>query len=218
MRRLLSLFSAAVCTAGATLAASPGAQADLTPWFARSVGNASQVISVVGVGGSDAKMDVYQRGASGWQPVAAGIPAHVGSAGMAQKAKSGHPATPMGVFTLPYAFGTAPNPGGGLQYVQVGPDHWWDGDDHSPTFNTMQVCKKAQCPFDTNESENLQIPQYKHAVVMGVNTARTPGDGAAFFFHTTDGGPTAGCVAIDDAKLVQIIQWLRPGAVMAIAQ
>jgi L,D-peptidoglycan transpeptidase YkuD (ErfK/YbiS/YcfS/YnhG family) len=82
----------------------------------------------------------------------------------------------------------------------------------------MQVCKKAQCPFDTNESENLQIPQYKHAVVMGVNTARTPGDGAAFFFHTTDGGPTAGCVAIDDAKLVQIIQWLRPGAVMAIAQ
>jgi L,D-peptidoglycan transpeptidase YkuD (ErfK/YbiS/YcfS/YnhG family) len=25
-------------------------------------------------------------------------------------------------------------------------------------------------------------------------------------------------VAIDDAKLVQIIQWLRPGAVMAITQ
>ncbi|AEF34307.1 MULTISPECIES: L,D-transpeptidase family protein [Mycobacteriaceae] len=218
MRRLLSVFCAALCTAATALVAAPGAQADVTPWFARSVGNAAQVISVVGVGGSDAKMDVYQRSATGWQPVAAGIPAHVGSAGMAQQAKSGYPATPMGVFTLPYAFGTAPNPGGGLQYVQVGPDHWWDGDDHSPTFNTMQVCKKQQCPFDTGESENLQIPQYKHAVVMGVNTARTPGDGAAFFFHTTDGGPTAGCVAIDDAKLVQIIQWLRPGAVMAIAQ
>ncbi|CAJ1493305.1 L,D-transpeptidase family protein [[Mycobacterium] kokjensenii] len=218
MRRFLSLFSAALCTAVVTLAAAPGAQADLVPWFAKAVGNANQVISVVGVGGSDAKMDVYQRGPTGWQAVAAGIPAHVGSAGMAQKAKSGHPATPMGVFTLPYAFGTAPNPGGGLQYVQVGPDHWWDGDDNSPTFNTMQVCKKAQCAFNTNASENLEIPQYKHAVVMGVNTARTPGDGAGFFFHTTDGGPTAGCVAIDDAKLVQIIQWLRPGAVMAIAQ
>lgn len=218
MRRPLSLFSAALCTVAAALVVAPGAQADVTPWFARSVGNAGQVISVVGIGGSDAKMDVYQRSATGWQPVAAGIPTHVGSAGMAQKAKSGHPATPMGVFTLPYAFGTAPNPGGGLQYVQVGADHWWDGDDHSPTFNTMQVCKKAQCAFNTGESENLEIPQYKHAVVMGVNTARTPGDGAGFFFHTTDGGPTAGCVAIDDAKLVQIIQWLRPGAVMAIAQ
>ncbi|WP_420108449.1 L,D-transpeptidase family protein [Mycolicibacter arupensis] len=218
MRRLVSSFSAVLCTVAAALTAAPGAQADVTPWFAASVGNASQVISVVGVGRSDAKLDVYQRGATGWQPVAAGIPAHVGSAGMAAKAKSGYPATPMGVFTLPYAFGTAPNPGGGLQYVQVGSDHWWDGDDHSPTFNTMQVCKKAQCTFNTNESENLEIPQYKHAVVMGVNAARTPGDGAGFFFHTTDGGPTAGCVAIDDAKLVQIIQWLRPGAVMAIAQ
>lgn len=218
MRRPLSLFCAAVCTVATALTAAPGAQADVVPWFARSVGNAAQVISVVGVGGSDAKMDVYQRSATGWQPVAAGIPTHVGAAGMAPKAKSGYPATPMGVFSLPYAFGTAPNPGGGLQYVQVGPDHWWNGDDSSPTFNTMQVCKRTQCAFNTGESENLEIPQYKHAVVMGVNTARTPGDGAAFFFHTTDGGPTAGCVAIDDAKLVQIIQWLRPGAVIAIAQ
>jgi L,D-peptidoglycan transpeptidase YkuD (ErfK/YbiS/YcfS/YnhG family) len=55
-------------------------------------------------------------------------------------------------------------------------------------------------------------------VVMGVNPNRQPGKGAAFFFHTTDGGPTEGCVAIDDAKLVQIIQWLRPGAVIAITQ
>jgi L,D-peptidoglycan transpeptidase YkuD (ErfK/YbiS/YcfS/YnhG family) len=183
-----------------------------------SVGNAPQVISVVGVGGSSAKLDVYQRAAAGWEPVAAGIPAHVGSAGLAPQAKSGYPATPMGVFALPFAFGTAPNPGGGLKYVQVGPNHWWNGDDNSPTFNTMQVCHQAQCPFDTSASENLEIPQYKHAVVMGVNPDHAPGKGAAFFFHTTDGGPTAGCVAIDDASLVQIIQWLRPGAVMAITE
>jgi L,D-peptidoglycan transpeptidase YkuD (ErfK/YbiS/YcfS/YnhG family) len=36
--------------------------------------------------------------------------------------------------------------------------------------------------------------------------------------HATDGGPTAGCVAIDDNKLVEIIRWLRPGALIAIAQ
>ena len=43
------------------------------------------------------------------------------------------------------------------------------------TFNSMQVCPKAQCPFSTADSENLQIPQYKHAVVMGVNKNKTPG-------------------------------------------
>ncbi len=218
VRRLVGLLCAALCAAGFMLAVAPLSAAVVNPWFARSVGNATQVISVVGVGGSNAKMDVYQRGSTGWQPIAAGIPTHIGSAGLAPQAKSGYPATPMGVFTLPYAFGTAPNPGGGLKYVQVGPDHWWSGDDHSPTFNTMQVCRKDQCAFDTSASENLDIPQYKHAVVMGVNTARVPGNGAAFFFHTTDGGPTEGCVAIDDDRLVQIIRWLQPGALMAIGQ
>ncbi len=218
VRRLVGLLCAAVCVAAGTISFAPAGSAVGNPWFASTVGSAIQVISVVSVGGSNAKMDIYQRGPAGWQPLQAGIPTHVGSAGMAAEAKSGYPATPTGVFSLPYAFGTAPNPGGGLKYVQVGPDHWWSGDDNSPTFNTMQVCKKSQCSFDTSASENLQIPQYKHAVVMGVNPGRVPGKGAAFFFHTTDGGPTEGCVAIDDATLVQVIRWLRPGAVMAITQ
>jgi L,D-peptidoglycan transpeptidase YkuD (ErfK/YbiS/YcfS/YnhG family) len=218
VRRLLGSLCATVCSAFVTLAAAPTGGAVGAPWFSPLVGNATQVVSVVGVGGSNAKLDVYQRAPTGWEPVAADIPAHVGSAGLAPQAKSGYPATPMGVFALPFAFGTASNPGGGLKYVQVGPNHWWNGDDNSPTFNTMQVCQKAQCPFDTGASENLEIPQYKHAVVMGVNPNRLPGKGAAFFFHTTDGGPTEGCVAIDDATLVQIIQWLKPGAVMAITQ
>ncbi|OBI96816.1 L,D-transpeptidase family protein [Mycobacterium asiaticum] len=222
MRRQVALLCAVVCAwvaalFGSTLAA-PLAAAAGNPWFANSVGNATQVVSVVSTGGSNAKMDIYQRTAAGWQALKTGIPTHVGSAGMAPQAKSGYPATPMGVYSLDSAFGTAPNPGGGLPYTQVGPNHWWSGDDHSPTFNSMQVCQKAQCPFNTGESENLQIPQYKHAVVMGVNKNKVPGGGAAFFFHTTDGGPTEGCVAIDDDTLVQIIRWLRPGAVIAIAK
>ena len=173
MRRLLTLL----CVAVMSLATASVGQAQTTPWFAQSVGNATQVISVVGVGGSDAKMDVYQRTAAGWHPVAVGIPAFIGAAGMAPQTHDGQMKTPMGVFTLDFAFGTAPNPGGGLQYVQVGPNHWWDGDMKSPTYNTMQVCEKAQCPFNTDPSsgtENLEIPQYVHAVVMGVNKATGP--------------------------------------------
>ncbi len=217
MRRLLILLCAVV----SGVVGAPLARAELVPWFAPNVGTATQVVSVVGVGGSDAKVDVYERTAAGWQAVAAGIPAHVGAAGMAPETHDGQMKTPMGIFSLDFAFGTAPNPGGGLQYVQVGADHWWDGDMKSPTYNTMQVCKKAQCPFDTDPSsgtENLRIPQYEHAVVMGVNKARVPGNGGAFFLHTSDGGPTAGCVSIDDQTLVAIIKWLRPGALIAVAE
>ncbi|MGV0626170.1 L,D-transpeptidase family protein [Mycolicibacter minnesotensis] len=218
MRRLVVLLCAAVCALGVTALTAPPGAAVVEPWFGNAVGNATQVISVVGVGHSTAKVDVYQRTAAGWEPVAAGIPAHVGSAGITPQSKEGEPSTPMGVYTLDFAFGTAPNPGGGLPYVQVGSDHWWDSDSGSPTYNTMQVCKKAQCRFDTAASENLNIPQYRHAVVIGVNKARIPGASSAYFLHSTDGGPTAGCVAIDDATLVKIIGWLRPGAVMAIAK
>ncbi|MBS9535996.1 hypothetical protein KIH27_20645 [Mycobacterium sp. M1] len=219
MRRLLVLLCTVVCAVGGAAVIAPRAAADVLPWFGNTVGNASQVVSVVGVGHSTAKIDLYQRTPAGWEPVGVGIPAHVGSAGITPTTREGEPSTPMGVFTLDSAFGTAPNPGGGLPYVQVvGSDYWWDSDVASPTYNTMQVCRKAQCPFNTAASENLAIPQYRHAVVIGVNKSRTPGDGSAYFFHTTDGGPTAGCVAIEDAALVKIIGWLRPGAVMAIAK
>jgi L,D-peptidoglycan transpeptidase YkuD (ErfK/YbiS/YcfS/YnhG family) len=218
MRRLVASLCGAACLGWASLVFAPVSGAAGNPWFANSVGNATQVVSVVSTGGSNAKMDIYQRSTGGWQALKSGIPTHVGSAGMAPQAKSEVPATPMGVFSLDSAFGTAPNPGGGLPYTQVGPNHWWSGDDNSPTFNSMQVCQKSQCPFSTAASENLDIPQYKHAVVMGVNKNKVPGGGAAFFFHTTDGGPTEGCVAIDDATLVQIMRWLQPGAVIAITK
>jgi L,D-peptidoglycan transpeptidase YkuD (ErfK/YbiS/YcfS/YnhG family) len=218
VRQRLVVLCAAVWLA---LAAAPIADAEFTPWFAPSVGNATQVVSVVGAGGSSAKVDLWQRTNAGWQPVSAGIPAHVGANGFAEQSHDGNMATPLGVYSLDFAFGTEPNPGGGLQYVQVTPDHWWDGDMKSPTYNTMQVCKKSQCPFDTSPdsgTENLAIPQYAHAVVMGVNKARIPGNGGAFFVHTTDGGPTAGCVAVDDATMVKLIRWLRPGAMIAVTK
>jgi L,D-peptidoglycan transpeptidase YkuD (ErfK/YbiS/YcfS/YnhG family) len=218
VRRLLK-FMIAAAAALLAIASAPSGVAAPAPWFATKVGNATQVISVVGSGGSDAKVDVWQRTTAGWEAVGTGIPAKVGSNGMVPQSREGGMATPMGIFTLPSAFGTAPNPGGALPYVQVTPNHWWDGDVTSPTYNTMQVCDEGVCPFSTAApTENLDIPQYVHAVVMGVNPQRVSGAGSAYFLHATDGGPTAGCVAIDDATLVKIMQWLRPGAVIAIAQ
>jgi L,D-peptidoglycan transpeptidase YkuD (ErfK/YbiS/YcfS/YnhG family) len=218
MRRLLLSLTAVLGAVVVAVSSAPvgGAQ---PPWFQAQVGNAAQVLSVVGTGGSKGKMDVWQRGATGWQPVGAGIPVFLGSAGLAPRARDTIPATPMGVYSLDFAFGTQPNPGGGLKYYQTTPDYWWSAD--GPTYNTMQVCKQADCPFDTSPAsgtENLYIPAYAHAIVMGVNKERVPGNGGAFFVHTSNGSPTAGCVALDDATLVKVIQWLQPGAVIAIAQ
>ena len=218
VRRIKSSLAAALGVLALAVTSAPPGSA-VPPWFEGTVGTATQVLSVVGTGGSAGKMDVWQRGPAGWQPVGTGIPVHLGSAGLAPAARDNVPATPMGVYSLDFAFGTQPSLGGGLKYYQTTPDYWWSAD--GPTYNTMQVCKKADCPFDTSPAsgtENLYIPAYAHAIVMGVNKERVPGNGGAFFVHTTNGAPTAGCVALDDATLVKIIQWLQPGAVIAIAQ
>lgn len=218
IRRIMSTLAVVLGAVALAVTSAPPSGA-LTPWFDGKVGAASQVLSVVGTGGSVGKMDVWQRGPAGWQPVGTGIGVHLGSAGLAPEARDNVPATPMGVYSLDFAFGTQPSPGGGLKYYQTTPDYWWSAD--GPTYNTMQVCKKADCPFDTSPAsgtENLYIPAYAHALVMGVNKERVPGHGGAFFVHTTNGAPTAGCVALDDATLVKIIQWLQPGAVIAIAE
>ncbi|KAA0024340.1 hypothetical protein FOY51_04880 [Antrihabitans cavernicola] len=197
------------------LAPTAGAQPS-TPWFDNRVGAAVQVVSVRGDGGTGATVEAWQRGLDGWDRVIAPIAAFVGSDGIAPQAVDGVPATPAGVFALPSVFGTGPAPGGFLPYRQVGPNDWWDGDVQSPTYNTHQVCAPGTCPFDENESERLAIPEYRYAVVMGVNAARTPGGGGAFFMHVSDGEPTDGCVSMTEGALVGIIRWLLPGAVVAI--
>jgi len=36
------------------------------------------------------------------------------------------------------------------------------------------------------------------------------GAGSAFLLHVTDGNPTAGCVAIREARLTPIMRWIIP--------
>lgn len=223
IRHFLRGLAILLCAGAVGFLTAPHASAEFSPWFANSVGAATQVLAVTGTGGSDAKLDVWERTAAGWKPVAGGVgvPAKIGEKGMSPNHFDGSMMTPKGIYTLDFAFGTEPDPGSGLKYVQVGSNHWWDGDMKSPTYNTMQVCDEQNCPFNTSLSagtENLHIPQYAHAVVMGVNKERIPGKGGAFFVHSTDGGATAGCVAIADATLVTIMRWLRPGAMIAITE
>ncbi|SDE17633.1 L,D-transpeptidase family protein [Rhodococcus tukisamuensis] len=214
MRRAGSAVLSVVVATLLALLCAPHAVAQ-GPWFDHAVGSANQVIAVRG-SGAGTTVEAWQRSPLGWHRISPAIPAEVGAAGFAAEAADGVPATPEGVFTLDAAFGTQPSPGGGLPYRVVGPDDWWDGDRQSPTYNTHQVCPPGSCGFDESQSEQLAIPAYRYAVVMGVNAERRPGGGGAFFLHVANGQPTEGCVAVDEAPLVWLIRWLRPGAVIAI--
>ena len=171
-------------------------------------GPARQQITVVAdsATATTATITAWERTDSGWRTVLGPVRGFVGAAGVGQ-ASEGSTRTPAGVWPLGQAFGRQPNPGTAMPYFRTDSQDWWNGNSSSPAYNTH-----VRQATDPGNSENLYYigAVYDYAIDMGYNRARTPGAGSAFFLHVTDGRPTGGCVAIDRAALVSILQWLDP--------
>jgi L,D-peptidoglycan transpeptidase YkuD (ErfK/YbiS/YcfS/YnhG family) len=189
-----------------------------SPWFAGQAGGATQVISVVGTGGSDAWLLAWQKRAGVWIALGQGTGAKVGSKGISAAYREGSATTPAGVFSLPSAFGHKANPGTALPYRKVDTSDWWVSDTKSRLYNTYQRCAPGRCGFNEAAGENLGRvgSVYNYAAVMGVNLAHVPGAGSAFFLHASSGRATAGCVAVPEVNVVSILKWLKPGALIAV--
>jgi L,D-peptidoglycan transpeptidase YkuD (ErfK/YbiS/YcfS/YnhG family) len=185
----------------------------LPPRLASAATPPGQIVTVqsTSAAATTARLDLWQLDARGvynrvWGPAIA----HVGELGIGV-AHEGVPRTPAGMFGLTQAFGNTPNNGTRLPYFQAGPYDWWNGESGSPAYNTHVHQVRSPGPA----SENLYYAGgvYAHAVVINYN--RFPvraGAGSAFFFHVTNGQPTAGCVAIGSAQLDQVMRWLNPAA------
>ncbi len=181
-----------------------------------STGTATQAITVVApsMGSTTATLQAWQKSGSQWLRHGPAIPAHLGSQGLTTHMSESVSATPTGSYTLSQAFGHNPNPGTSLPYTATTPADWWISQS-GPLYNTRQRCA-SKCSFAQgapNEHLYYETPYYNYAVVIDYNTIHpVPGAGSAIFLHVTDGNPTAGCVAIPQANLVSILQWLTPAA------
>jgi L,D-peptidoglycan transpeptidase YkuD (ErfK/YbiS/YcfS/YnhG family) len=139
------------------------------------------------------------------------IPAWIGRDGVG-RARESTARTPAGRWPLTEAFGTEPARTR-LPYRLVTTSDWWVSDVGSPYYNTPFSGAPGTCPFDEAAGENLGAvgAAYACAVVIGYNRDPVvPGAGSAFFLHVTDGGPTAGCVAIPKPDLEVLLRWLDP--------
>jgi L,D-peptidoglycan transpeptidase YkuD (ErfK/YbiS/YcfS/YnhG family) len=138
--------------------------------------------------------------------------------------------TPAGLFTLPYAFGRLPDPGGQLNYRQYDRNDWWPYEPRDPaTYNVYQLHRAARTHWRADYSERLADyrRQYAYAVVVGFNlpsgvhysarrhqrVATSPADtsrGGGIFLHVADDGLTAGCVAMPRTDVRWLVRWLDP--------
>ncbi|MET0740494.1 MAG: L,D-transpeptidase family protein [Candidatus Nanopelagicales bacterium] len=179
------------------------------------------IVTAARSGTSTATLTAWQRDADGSWSVAYGpMTARIGRAGFLSDRREGDGSTPVGTFALPFSFGIAADPGTALEYRQVDDDDWWAGDSDDPaTYNTWQSTRPADAAWLEDRSEHLvdYSAAYRHAVVIGFNSERTPWRGSAIFLHVATGSSTAGCVAIDAPALVELLRWLDPGQSPRIA-
>jgi L,D-peptidoglycan transpeptidase YkuD (ErfK/YbiS/YcfS/YnhG family) len=182
-----------------------------------STGTATRVITVVAASTSSttAQLQAWTKEpGGGWLRYGSAVTAHVGSQGLTTQPSESKSATPIGSFTLTLAFGRVSNPGTQLSYFRTDASDWWVSDKYSRYYNTHYRCSSS-CPFNTAAGENLRAAGFVYTYSVVINYNRFPvkaGAGSAFFLHVTDGGATAGCVAILQSKLVSLMRWLSPSA------
>jgi L,D-peptidoglycan transpeptidase YkuD (ErfK/YbiS/YcfS/YnhG family) len=156
-----------------------------------------------------ATLAAYQRTGHGWRQVFGPWVARIGRNGFAPpgRKREGDGRTPSGSFSLPYIFGAGPNPGFRLRYRQLRPYDYWDDDPASPRYNEWVDSRQAS---PGAAPEPMDVSAYYDGVVIGYNTARTPGLGSAIFLHLNIGIATAGCVTLPPGELLPLLRWLNP--------
>ena len=182
------------------------------PALAR-VGGAGQAVVVTAdrYGATTATFTAYQRDGDGWRRSFGPWTARLGTRGLAPagEKREGDGRTPSGVYGFDFFFGVAPDPGVRFPYRRVTSRIVWDDDPASPLYNTWVDLDRQQAG---SEPEPMFVsPAYDHGAVIAYNTDRTPGLGSAIFLHVSTGGPTAGCVSLPSAQLVEVLRWLDPG-------
>jgi L,D-peptidoglycan transpeptidase YkuD (ErfK/YbiS/YcfS/YnhG family) len=142
------------------------------------------VVSASGYGQSYATLTASDRTDAGWVRRFGPWTARIGRNGFAPigEKREGDGRAPSGTYGFSFFFGIQANPGIDARV-----------DDPGKSPETM-----------------YSPPYYNYGAVIAYNTARTPGLGSAIFLHVSNGTSTAGCVALPQSELLDVLRWLKP--------
>ncbi|MBR2520368.1 MAG: L,D-transpeptidase family protein [Selenomonadaceae bacterium] len=179
--------------------------------------NSNQMIVVAWIQGTTAWISMHEKINGDWQQTMT-TPGFVGKNGLG-KTKEGDAKSPTGTFKFDFAMGIASDPGCAIPYVQVNEHHYWSGDANYK-YNQFIDDREAPANFNKEDSEHLidYNPHYLYALNITYNPECTPGKGSAIFMHCfgTHKPWTGGCIALPEAKMLFVMQHVRPDCVCVI--
>jgi L,D-peptidoglycan transpeptidase YkuD (ErfK/YbiS/YcfS/YnhG family) len=169
--------------------------------------------------GLDATQDVYilygqELLDNKWTVTFDTILCTVGYNGIAKKGekREGDGKTPAGTYELGAFFGYENDLGLDSNFIELEPYHYWMSDASSPAYNTLIDYDPSPLIAEKMERDDHL---YKYGIIVNYNVnPAVPGMGSAIFLHIyrSPEKPTAGCVAIAENKLVDLIYWLQNAA------
>lgn len=168
--------------------------------------DSSQLI-IVNSEGSNCETYCYEKNDDIWTLISdsRGI---LGKNGVTDDKHEGDGCTPQGLYTLGFGFGTD-YIDTQLEYRIINNNCYWVDDADSEYYNQWV----ETTDIEWNSAEHLidYTESYRYGVVINYNTDPViPNAGSAIFLHCSSGNYTAGCVAVSEENMKNIIQWLSP--------
>lgn len=177
---------------------------------------ADQIVAVQYINGSSATLTYHEKVDGVWRQVLS-CEAIVGENGIG-KTVEGDKKTPRGTYDLTQAFGNLANPGTSLPYTKLTKYDYWCCTSDSPYYNRLVNMQTTDyTPTSADEQLRSAGSYYNYAVALSYNADCTPGKGSAIFLHCAGSRTvTAGCIAIPESTLKQLLIALKPGAKIVI--
>ncbi|OOE14434.1 stalk domain-containing protein [Fictibacillus arsenicus] len=176
--------------------------------------NESQLI-IVEANGWDtkyAKLSTYHKVKGVWKKALSDMPAVIGYNGFAEVMKEGGGSSPTGIYQLGTGFGTVGKPSGSnYPFRTVTRYDYWVDDISSRDYNKWIYYTGN--PYSRWKTfERMNHPLYRYGVVIKYNdNPIISGKGSAIFLHMwkSSSSATAGCVAVSETNMVNLLRWLN---------
>ena len=174
---------------------------------------ANQII-IVAADGSSATVSMHNKEEDGTWAEILSTDGKIGRNGIG-KTKEGDGKTPTGVYRFLFGFGNMPDPGCGLNYTQVDDSYYWVDDSDSAYYNQFVSTERVTKDWDSAEHIASVKSSYNYVLALDYNVDCVPGVGSAIFIHCTPTGG-AGCIAVPEEKMVEIMQNVKDGCLVVI--
>lgn len=175
-----------------------------------------QIVLVESTGGSDATVSFHEKRDGAWMKLYETY-GYIGKNGLG-KTKAGDKKTPTGTYNLTTPFGILDDPGSAMPYTKVTKYHYWCGSSRTEYYNQL-VDSRVTGRKGTSSDEILINYKgfYNYCLFIDYNVEGTPGKGSCIFLHCIGSRAyTAGCVAIPEDVMREVVIWAREGAKIVI--